>query len=377
MKYSFIIIFINITAIFTQYIFHTSVILAEENIRSKNGSLTLDYLNYEPASNYTLDTGDSLQIIISRAYPELNQTAMIDGEGTINLPKIRRKFVRGITTDELTDLLNSAYAEYIKFPEVEIKIIKYRPIDFYVIGEVELPGYHKLEGSYSTLISQNSSFTGSKTDSNTSDINYVFPRVFDAIRKSGGVTEFSDLSKVEIIRNKNLSKGGGKIKATLDLEKLILFGDNSQNIRIYDGDLIKINKSEIPNKELFIKAVNSQLNARFNNVFVSGNVNLPGSVVLNRTGALNDAIDKAGGLKTLRGQIRFIRFNNNGSIDKRNINNNKKNKRDTYNNPTLKNGDVIFVGKSALSNATEVISEVTMPFTGLYSAYSLIKVISE
>ena len=377
MKYSFIIIFINLIPIFHPKLFYSLSTVAEENIKIDKETLTQDYINYEPESNYTLDTGDKLNIIVSRAYPELNQTLIIDGEGTINLTKIRRKFVRGTTIDELTDLLNTAYGEYIKFPEVEISIEMYRPISFFISGEVELPGYHKLEGAYATTTYQNDFPSEGITDSSASTINYVFPRVFDAIRKSGGVTEFSDLSKVEIIRYKTLSKGGGKIKATLDLKKLILFGDNSQNIRIYDGDSIKISKSKIPNKDLFIKSVNSGLNSKFNNVLVTGNVNLPGNIFLNRTGSLNDAIARAGGLKTLRGKIQFIRFNNDGSVDKRIIKYSKNNKRDTFNNPNLKNGDVIFVGKSGLANASEVITEVTKPFTGIYSAYSLIKVIGE
>ena len=45
------------------------------------------------------------------------------------------------------------------------------------------------------------------------------------------------------VRRDTLSNGGGLKKTYLNLSGLIEFGDVNQNIRIYDGDVIKI-KSE-------------------------------------------------------------------------------------------------------------------------------------
>ena len=63
-------------------------------------------------------------------------------------------------------------------------------------------------------------------------IYYYFPTVIDALRDSGGLTEYSDLTSVEIIRRNNISKGGGKMKTTLNLEGLFYSTDDSQNIRM-------------------------------------------------------------------------------------------------------------------------------------------------
>ena len=46
------------------------------------------------------------------------------------------------------------------------------------------------------------------------------------------------------------------------------------------------------------------------NVFVNGRVVNPGLTKISRSGALNDAIDMAGGAKIVRGPITFVRFNN-------------------------------------------------------------------
>ena len=56
------------------------------------------------------------------------------------------------------------------------------------------------------------------------------------------MTEYSDLRSVEIIRRNNISEGGGKIKTTLNLEGVFYSTDDSQNIRIFDGDIIKVGR---------------------------------------------------------------------------------------------------------------------------------------
>ena len=44
---------------------------------------------------------------------------------------------------------------------------------------------------------------------------------------------------------KNSISSRGKKKTILNFERLILEGDNTQNIRIYDGDFINIKKPKI------------------------------------------------------------------------------------------------------------------------------------
>ena len=105
-----------------------------------------------------------------------------------------------------------------------------------------------------------------KSDSlNQSGLNY-FPTVFDAIRAAGGITRFSNLKAVELVRIKKLSDGGGRKKTILDFENVIFTGDISQNIRIYDGDTININRLDEINLKQLTKASKSNLNSKFINV---------------------------------------------------------------------------------------------------------------
>ena len=60
---------------------------------------------------------------------------------------------------------------------------------------------------------------------------------------------------------------------------------------------------------------------------VVGRVNQPGTYNLTSLSTLNDAIDIAGGAKALRGQIRYLTINNDGTFEKRAVNYRAKQKR--------------------------------------------------
>ena len=151
---------------------------------------------------------------------------------------------------------------------------------------------------------------------------------------------------------------------------MIKNGESKQNIRIYDGDVITIARSEIPISGQISSAVLSNLNPKYIPVFVTGRVVAPGSHTVTKKSALNDAIAIAGGTKLIKGPVTFIRFNQDGSLDQRKFRFNKRKKRGSYKNPYLKSGDIIFVGNSPFNMASEVITEVTRPFVGLYGAYN-------
>ena len=368
---------------------------AEDNTLIEN-NLSKEYLYKLPVNDYILGPGDSVRVIISRDYLELTTFATIDGSGTIYLPKLNRIYIEGLTLEELNSLLNNSYKEFVKYPAVEVEVINYRPIRVFIEGEVERPGLQTMKGSLGVndlIIQTNETLLDKRenglsnfkiTDNNVNqqgtfnNTNSVFfPTVFDALRQSGGITRYSDLSNVQVIRKNSKSKGGGLITTYLNFEKALEFGDNTQNIRIFDSDIIKVSRTEQSNDRILRRSILSNLNPRFVNVFVTGRVRDGGMKVVSKASVLNDAIDVAGGAKFLKGKVRFIRFNNDGSIDKRNIKYSKRNKRSSYSNPSLQEGDLIVVGESFFSTSSEVISEFTSPFQGLFSTYGLFKAITE
>ena len=50
---------------------------------------------------------------------------------------------------------------------------------------------------------------------------FYFPTIFDTLRQSGGITEYSDIQKIKVMRKNNLSNGGA--------------GRNSDDIKFWEN----------------------------------------------------------------------------------------------------------------------------------------------
>ena len=337
--------------------------------KNKISFLDKNYLKNVPEQDYQIGSGDTLVIKISRLHPELDSKVTVDGEGTISLPRLKRIFIKDLTVRELTNLLNESYQEYIINPSVDISILTYRPIKIYLKGELERPGIKVLKGSMTLIGGVNDN------QNNQNQITNYFPTIFDAIRAAEGITEYSDLSNIRIIRKNTISEGGGLLSTIINFESFLKDGDPISNIRVYDSDIIEVGYSDKQNDTNLSKAISSGLNPRFVNVFVFGRVNNPGEIKISRASVLSDAVDMAGGAKFVRGSLKFIRLNNDGSIDKRSFKYKANRKRNSYMNPMLKNGDLIIIGESTFSVANSVINEFTSPLTGLFSTYGIIQAI--
>ena len=363
--------------------------LSETNVLEKY--VEFDYKN----EDYLLGYGDVLSIRLSKSITELEQIYIIDGKGLINLPEIERIYVKGLTINELEKVLNIKYKNILKNPDIEILILDYRPINVYLLGEVEEPGMYSFLGSsfnqfnYSDDNSiKRDSISGTFDESENESFNAIrkikndgqlkagynrsyFPTIFDVLRKAGGVTNYSDLTNVKVIRDETLTNGGGKKQAYINFLDVIEKGDFSKNLRIYDNDTIIISKSETEILGQLSKAVKSNLNPKYIRVFVSGRISSkPGVVSIPKSSTLSDAIEIAGGSKLIRGKTTFIRYKTDGSLDKRLVSP-KRAKRGSNNNPYLKSGDIIRVGKGPLGTVTEVLNEITAPLAGGYTLYSI------
>jgi len=340
---------------------------------------------------YILGPGDRLEIELLDM-PELSGTFSIGPDGTIYFPRVRSLYVEGLTVEEMRNYLTQQLKTYVRDPQLYVRTVAYRPIRIYVGGEVQRPGYYTLSGvnelntipvqannqqSWNSKIAQLSSqrnrlLTGSPIETTSGfGKQFILPTVFDAIRAAQGITPYSDLSKVQVTRKRALGLGGGRIRTNLDFLSLITEGNESQNIRLNDGDVVSVAKSSVVMRDQLLRAGQTNLSPQFMNVFVGGRVKNPGGVVVPQAAVLNQAIIVAGGPKLLRGKVEFIRFTPKGEVDRRIFSYDPTAGADAPNNPVLMAGDLIAIRESPLSAATTVLNEITAPALGIYSLYSI------
>ena len=349
-------------------------------------------INYDA---YILGPGDGLQIELLDL-PELSGRFSIGPDGTLYLPRLRALYVEGLTIEELRGFLTQQFKAYVRDPQVYVRPVAYRPIRIYVGGEVKRPGYYTLSGETNlSRLSESAESqqlqAGTAMDetrpglgqlpggasagsggSGLSTFGAVFPTVFDAIRTAQGITAYSNLAQVQVTRRQAMSRGGGRLRTQLNFLSLITEGDESQNIRLFDGDVVNVGKSPTVLRDQLLQAGQTNLTPQFLQVYVSGRVEQAGAVTLPQGSSLVQAVDLAGGTKVLHGKVEFIRFTREGEIDRRIFGFKSDAPLGDYRNPVLMAGDVIRLRESALTKSLAVINELTTPAVGVYSVYSLL-----
>ena len=377
-------------AIILIYLFPINVLALEKVVKSSDLSqlskseLKEDLLDSE---KYCLGPGDKI-LIDFIDLPEFSGIYTIGPTGNIYLPEIHKLNIEGLSIEGLAKYLKLNYSKILKSPEFNLKIVGYKPIKVSLAGELKNPGIYSVSSSYDLTADNNQ-----KIDNNSSKVfnsseylegsatnsSLAFPTLFDAIKISGGITLYSDLTNIEILRKQPIDFGGGYKKTTLNILPEIT-GENllsSQNIRLMNGDIIKIKKSENIIIDQVSKAMRSNINPSEIIVYISGQSENNGPTRIFNGSSMNQAIASSGGKKIFSGKVKFYRFSSDGSVLTRTIKHNPRAKTGSYSNPILVDGDVIYISRSAIGFATEAISTITRPALGLFSLYNLVDTFSE
>ena len=404
--------FIFFYFLFLFFIFDIS--RADNNLPSTERQLEIEYLeSRNELKDYILDTGDAIYIEFFPAI-DLSGIFPINEEGEILLPRLDETFVRGLTIYELKNLLEERYTEFLIDPEIKIRIAVFKSIRVLARGELRNPGFYKFpayqsvspkslnQNQISSIKSlnqyQNNSPLGQliknyneklEIDQNSqlnkeSSKNLTVKRssenittIADVIKKAGGITSETDLSRIEIIRDVPLGKGGGKKKAIIDFNAYLNESDPTNDIRIFDGDSLFFHKLSNADPNQIPKSILSGISPKFISVNLFGRITTPGVVKLPLESVLSDAIDLAGPRKPLSGKIVLIRYQKDGKVLKKNISYSSRAKRGSKNNPYLKNNDLITVKNGFLGQTNLVIKEVTAPFIGIFATKEVIEGFSD
>ncbi|MES2003030.1 MAG: SLBB domain-containing protein [Bacteroidota bacterium] len=172
--------------------------------------------NFEPNMklatplNYVLGADDQVLVTVY-GVQQYEGDLLVSAEGFITIPNVGQIKVAGLTIEAATQKIkttmgNTVYA-YLKSggSKISVTLSKIRSIKVLIIG-ANRPATYTLS-SLST--------------------------VFNALYAAGGPTAFGSFREIELIRNNKLEK-------KVDLYKLLLHGDQSDNIGLKDNDVIRI-----------------------------------------------------------------------------------------------------------------------------------------
>jgi len=169
--------------------------------------------NVPTPTNYVIGPGDEL-IISLWGETQLVHDLVVSKNGDIYIPNVGLVAVNGLTLDQarqrLYDRLSRVYSSLAvnakggASTHMNLSTGLLRSVKVYVLGEVNKPGGY-------TLPALSSSFT--------------------ALYYSGGPTINGSLRNVEALRN-------GKIISNIDFYNYLINGDQSQDVRLNDGDIV-------------------------------------------------------------------------------------------------------------------------------------------
>ena len=125
----------------------------------------------------------------------------VDINGYIELPKIGKLKVEGLTRDAAKDTIRTAYAEYLKDPIINVTFGNFR---YTILGEVRAPGYYNTPNEKLNL--------------------------FEAVAQAGDMTQFARKDNVKIIREVN----GERKVISLNLNDKSILNSPDYYIQRYD-----------------------------------------------------------------------------------------------------------------------------------------------
>jgi len=178
-------------------------------------------------STYLLGPEDELQISGPELEELTNKTARVDGEGDIQVPLVGRVHVAGLTVQQAELELNKRLSTYIKHPQAAIDVKDLRSQPASVMGAVNSPGVHQVEG-HKTLLEMISLAGGIRADAGYS-IRITRNIEWGCIPLPGATTDPSGRFSI----------------AQVNLRDIEDAKTPEENIQIFPHDVISVPKAEL------------------------------------------------------------------------------------------------------------------------------------
>jgi polysaccharide export outer membrane protein len=199
---------------------------------------------------YLLGPGDQITIFVADLPDEFaDKTFRIDNSGDVSLPVIGHLHAGGLTASGLEAAARQHLAHVLKNPDVSISLATFGSQSVYILGAVNNPGAHQLEGH---------------------------KNLFEILSLAGGLSEDAGYS-VNVTRKVDsgpiplphvvTDPSGQTYVTTIKLSDIINATDPAENIVILPGDTVSVPKADV--------------------VYAVGSVTKPGGFPLNQHESLS------------------------------------------------------------------------------------------
>jgi len=275
---------------------------------------------------YVLGPGDEVNVYVSNV-AELNggRSYRVDPQGDVDIPLAGRFQASGRTVAGTKADIIERLKQYVYEPQVSVDVQAFRSQPVSVIGAVNEPGVHQLEGQ-KTLLEVLSMAKGLRSDA--SDSVHVTRRL-----------EWGNIP----VSNAHLDTSGKFYVADLNLKGLIDGRNPGENIQVKPNDVISIPTADL--------------------VYVVGAVNRPGGFVLNERKSMSvlQALSLAGGLAKEAAAQKSRILRSNGSNRPLEVPLNVKDiLKGKSNDLGLRGSDILFIPDSATKTVVSKIAEAAL-----------------
>lgn len=317
-------------------------------------------LNAGITQEYVLGPGDVMSITDLSSDDDKGSTVLApvlpDGTAVINYAGVIE--AAGLSLREINALVNERARKWFVNPEIIVNLARQRATQVYLLGELAHPGLYSPGGSGGgEEASSGGGGSGEGKSQGPSTASSSIFTVSAALEMAGGLKDTADIRHIHVTRLHP------KQVIDIDLWKLMLDGDVSEDLVLQPGDVIYVPKGGSDfNTNDFGKVV-----ANGHKVRIMGAVKTPGLFLMEGDDDILSAIAKAGGF-TETAKDKFIilaRTNRDGSVKTE-----KVNMKGAIKNPEsqarvkVHAGDVIIVkdsnAKKALKYTARVLPQMLM-----------------
>ena len=239
-----------------------------------------------------------------------------------------------------------------------------KPIKIAVVGEVYRPGSHFVQPELLSRDNNGGANQGKRES--------IPPRLSQAINAASGIKPLADIEDVQV---KRTAWNGEEKLISVNLWEVIQSGDTSQDIILQEGDRVIIPQATAISKDRSQKQAEGTFSPEKITVNVVGEVVTPGPVEVRPNTPLNQAILAAGGFDSQRAnqkEVELVSLKPNGTVDKRKIEVDLGAEVNDQTNPILGQNDVVVVGRSGTTAATDGLGQVTSPIGGALGLLNLL-----